>query len=111
MSNKSNIEYLKDICAGNDEALEFIEAIENDIYDLTSEKEDALDEIHKWEEKYDDKKTDYPNTIDAGIGHIHYDADNLQLQLVMEALDEKIKSVGPLKVLTLLQVSPKPLLK
>jgi hypothetical protein len=105
---KTNFEHLKDICVGNDEALEFIEAAENDFDEMKSDLKkqlyDAQDEVDELPKKFDEKEADYDNTINAGIGEINWQSDNLQLQLVMEALAEKIQSVGPLKVLRLLEV-------
>lgn len=104
---KTNFEYLKDICFGNDEALEFIEAAENQMADIKEKLRDAQDDACDWEDKFDEKQPNYPNVINAGIGVINWSADNLQLQLVMEALAQKIESIGALKVLRLLEVRPK----
>lgn len=111
--SKTNFEYLKDICVGNDEALEFIEAAEKDYASITeqwnsdskraSEMETANEELMiKFSNL--EEEPEYTNTINAGIGDINWESSNLQLQLLMEALGDKIKSVGPLKVLRLLEV-------
>jgi hypothetical protein len=72
--------------------------------DLKKQLDDAQNEVDELQKKFDEKEADYDNTINAGIGEINWQSDNLQLQLVMEALAEKIQSVGPLKVLRILEV-------
>ena len=107
---KTNFEHLKDICVGNDEALEFIEAAENDYDTLKEESKNECDgyrdEINDLEGRIADleKEVSYTDSIDAGIGVIEWSSGNLQLQMVMESLGEKIKSIGELKVLRLLEV-------
>lgn len=115
--SKTNFEYLKDICVGNDEALEFIEAAEKDYSSITeqwnadskrvSELETANEELMISVSELEEDP-DYPDTINAGVGEIDWHSDNLQLRLIMEALGEKIKSIGPLKCLRLLEVRPQP---
>lgn len=41
--------------------------------------------------------------INCGIGTIEYTADNVQLELLMEALSAKISATNPLTVLNLLR--------
>lgn len=41
-------------------------------------------------------------TILAGIGHIDYQTQNLQLQLLMEALEDRLKKSSPREVIDLL---------
>jgi hypothetical protein len=117
--SKTNFEYLKDICAGNDEAIEFIEAAEKqhtDLQDLYKKEQEDNRSLTSENDELEGRVTEfeegpaYPNTIKAGIGEINWQSDNLQLQLVMEALGQKITSVGALKVLRLLDIRPKPAL-
>lgn len=103
--SKTNIEYLRDILADNDEGLEFLEAIENEVSENVSKLSQKDKEIASYEDHI--CEPEYENTIEAGIGKINWEADNLQLQLVMESLEEKLKSSGPMKVLQLLAVRPK----
>lgn len=118
--SKTNFEYLKDICVGNDKAIEFIEAAEREHAEplktnraLIADNEELEKENGELSEKCDafEEEPEYPHTIDVGIGVINWDSDNLQLILLMEALEQKIQSVGPLKALRLLDVRPKPALK
>lgn len=41
--------------------------------------------------------------IDAGIGTITWESGNIQLQLIMEALEEKLKTTSPNQIAELLK--------
>lgn len=55
----------------------------------------AIEEYAKDADSYDDTEAKYDNTINAGIGFIHWSSDNLQLQAIMEAIEEKLKKKSP----------------
>lgn len=99
MSNeKTNIEHLRDIINAEmfnkEEALEFLEAIEKEKTALEKQVDDD----------FDIEEPPVLNTIDCGIGEIEWIADNLQLELLMENLEERIKEHGPFKTMRMLQV-------
>ncbi len=67
----------------------------------TAEKR-IVDLEEELEEKDEEPATEFE--IKCGIGTIEYNADNVQLQLLMEALEEQITGYGALKVLQNLQM-------
>lgn len=106
MSNeKSNIEHLRDIINKEmfikEEALEFLDSIEDGIGKLINSIDVLKDELTEAENEETNLGGD---VIDCGIGTIEYVADNLQLQLLMENLEERIKSQGALSILRKLQM-------
>lgn len=103
MSNeKTNIEHLRAILDeklfDKTEALEFLDAIEEEITSLEDEVDTYKDKVNELEENQTE------NTIECGIGKIEWSADNVQLQLLMENLEERIKEHGALKTLRMLQI-------
>ncbi len=113
---KSNITELRKIINEDnfktDEALEFLDAIEENADALLSDLESEQDEVKSLEEKVYDLRSeinsledsDMGSEIDCGIGTIQYEADNVQLQLLMENLEERIKEHGALATLQMLQM-------
>jgi len=112
MSNeKTNIEHLRDIINKEmfmkDEALEFLEAIEDEIKDLEDDEtlqgelDTANERIIELENEVEEMELG--NKIECGIGYIQWETDNVQLELIMEALEERIKTQGALSVLRKLQ--------
>ena len=94
---KTNYDYLKEFLKGNDEGLEFLEAMvkqDNDrTKELQSEIEDYKYKITQFESEltwlYYPSKI-YDNQIDFGIGILEYkEPDNLNLQIFMEELRSK----------------------
>ncbi len=113
---KSNIAELRKIINEDnfktDEALEFLDAIEENADALISDLESEQDEVKSLEEKVDDLRSeinsledsDMGQEIDCGIGIIEYaEPDNLVLQDVMENLGNAIKKHTPKKVNEILQ--------
>ncbi len=109
---KTNVDYLRELIKGNEEANEFLDAIVNDQSRLISEIEyasetelDLNDEISTLKGEIRDLEgKNYRNYIDAGIGNIGWEADALPLQSLMETLDENLnlKKISPLKIENLL---------
>ena len=100
MSEKTNMEYLKEFIKDNDEALEFWEAVQDEIKDLEKELDDATDRIDDLEKENEEQESEIEELqealdsdleeIDCGIGSIFYrEPDNLQLQSLMEDFKEK----------------------
>lgn len=110
MSNeKTNIEHLRAIIDeklfDKDEALEFLDAIEEEITSLENQKDGLDDEIDSYKDKVIElEENQSENTIDCGIGKIDWSADNLQLELLMENLTDRIKEHGALKTMKMLQI-------
>lgn len=105
-SEKTNIDHLRAIINKEmfvkEEALEFLESIEDEM--KQAQRETNL-EIEKLEEKVEELEgEELGNTIECGIGTIQWGADSLQLEEIMEALEERIKSQGALSVLRKLQM-------
>lgn len=119
---KTNVDFLRDILDKNlkeydesayVEAIEFLDAIQEDIDDLNSEITSHKDEVLAKDEDIRELNSQISefetregvcNVINAGIGEIKWDADNLQLIGLMETLGDKIKQHTPLKILNLLTV-------
>jgi chromosome condensin MukBEF ATPase and DNA-binding subunit MukB len=120
-TKKSNIDWLRQIIEKSEksmdadeykEAIEFLDAIQEDVDDLNKEIENKDDEIKSLESDIDDKQGEINNlenqepswtTIHAGIGIIEWQSDNIQLQHVMEALQEKLKTTSPNKITAILE--------
>lgn len=112
LREKTNIDYLREYIKDNVEANEFLDAIVAEQDRLISEIVDASEEHTGLNDKISSLEGDvrdltgknYRNYIDAGIGHIGWEADALPLQSLMETLDEKLnlKRINPLKIENLL---------
>jgi hypothetical protein len=102
MAEKTNMEYLKEFIKGNEEALEFWEAVNKEMKKLEiglKEAREELGELEKINDNQDDEiamlqealeSDSYLEKIDCGIGVILYrEPDNLQLQSLMEDFKEK----------------------
>lgn len=108
LSITENIKELRKIINGNsfsdEEANEFLDAIEENAKELNKEIEDSEKRIKYKEEQVDDLEDEIERIsvsgerIDCGIGEIKYEADNLLLGMVMENLDQAIQKHTPLKV-------------
>lgn len=108
---KTNIDYLRNIIDANEknfeednykEASEFLDAIQEDNDDFKMEQDNKKDEIKDFEKEILSLESrmlemdDEPkNKINAGIGIIKWESDNIQLQYIMEALEEKLKTNSP----------------
>jgi septal ring factor EnvC (AmiA/AmiB activator) len=116
MSNiKSNIEELRKIIKeenfNQEEALEFLEAIENGSDKLEQDLDEANDELKKAEENVEELETEVESLengenmeeIDCGIGVINYEEpDNILLQELLTNLEGAIKKQTPLAVSNIL---------
>lgn len=76
-----------------------IEELQDEIDELKEEKEGLEDKL----EELEDAEFEGEYTIDCGIGNIEYTADNLQLEMLMDALKDAIQSSNPFEVLQMLQ--------
>lgn len=101
---KNNYQYLKEILAGNEEGLEFLEAFRED-YDKVVEI--LNDEISSKEAEIDEKDTEITNLMEKDLnctintrlgstGDIKWQADNIACQSLMEELDNAIARGVPL---------------
>jgi chromosome segregation ATPase len=115
MGKKSNIEHLKDLISkdsfSKEEALEFLEAVADEIKDLEEEFKEMEKEKNELEIDMDELKEEMDETlvneIDCGIGKITWEADNLLLEQLMENLANRIASSTPVYVSRLLCETPK----
>lgn len=95
---KTNMEYLKEFIEGNEEALEFWDAVAKEI------KEDKA-KIKRLQQRVMEnvggQTSDggYHRIIDCGIGTIEYKTRNLKLQSIMEDLKEKLEHKAKFGVL------------
>lgn len=87
---KSNMEYLKELIEGNEEAVKLWEAIADEI------KKDKT-KIKNFQEN--GGIGGYSRTIDCGIDKIRYHTNNLKLQSIMEDLKEKLEHKAKFGVL------------
>lgn len=107
-SEKTNMDYLRDCIEGNDEAIEFWDAVKDEIEEKDLLIIDLRDEVDTLEGKVDDLEievTEYEEqmlggglqTLDLGIGIIEFkQPDNLKLQMIMDDLKD-----NPEKLLSL----------
>lgn len=105
MKEKSNIEHLRDILQeyNNDQAEEFLEAIENEFDEKIDEIEELDDKVRDLESENEDLEDQLIGvideedliTIDTGIGKIRYlQPDNMKCQQYMEGLKNKLERDG-----------------
>ena len=96
---KTNLTYLKEILEGNEEGLEFLEALEKE-YDkknhrLKSHNKELEDQVEELQNdlvmKADVSMCDICDAqIDFGIGTLHFkQPDNLKIQQIMERMTEE----------------------
>lgn len=97
---KTNIDYLREFIKDNDEAIEFLDAIENEITslkdgvkNLETENNSCNSEINELMMEVEELRQPDFETIDCGIGTIEWRADNLKLQQIMEDFAEKQESI------------------
>src|ERR1700753_1428100 len=103
MRKKSNAFYLRELIKGNDEANEWLDALETEIVDLKETISAQRRELIELEDQYaEDADTSLSYSIDVGIGTIEWQADNLQLQGLMQELGDKVKVHTPLKIMDIL---------
>lgn len=112
MSNKkqqkSNVEYLRDYIAGNDEANEFLNAIESELSQKDEEISSLESDNHFNDLKINDleneietleEEKEYEDTIDTKMGTkeaIRWQAPNQACKTMMEELDNAISRGVPL---------------
>ena len=105
-SHKSNLDYLRDYVAGNEEAIEFLDAVAAEIIDLKDQIKEAEDESNELEDKLDDlehkfdEEKDYEGDIDTLFGpseSLRWSCQNYDVMELMEALDECIHRNVPIK--------------
>lgn len=104
------IDHLKTLLT-TEEQKEFIETIrkqaefiETRNRALMTEKSRLSDRVGDLEDFIEEMEKQYDNEIDAGIGIIEYNADNIQLEAVMEALSERIDTTSPNDIIKLLEI-------
>lgn len=96
--SKTNYEYLKELLAGNNEGLEFLEGFKDE---KEKEIEELKDEVANKESEIDEKDTEITNlqeeelhdTIDTNLGatgKIKWQSDNIACQSMMEELENAI---------------------
>lgn len=101
-TEKTNMDYLKEFIKDNDEAIEFYDAVKNEIdekddyiqglRDEVSDLENELDEIET--ERKESIPVDDLQIIDCGIGDIKFVMpDNLKLSMIMESLQDNPKKL------------------
>jgi len=103
---KTNIDHLRAIIKDNDEACEFLDAIENELTDAIKSADDAEDEVKSLELKNAEFQYEINNLNEEGlgsvirtpVGDINYEANNLQHIAIFEALEEKLKYKSPLEI-------------
>jgi archaellum component FlaC len=110
---KTNFDYLREFISGNDEANEFLNAIEGELSEASAEikendklLEEKGDEIEKLEKEVGDLEEQIESPLAdeiTSIQTIRYEADNLQDQQTMETLKEAIEKHGSLNVMYHLQ--------
>jgi chromosome segregation ATPase len=102
---KTNIEHLRDLIKDDEEAIEFLDAIKDELNDANEELDDANKKIDKLtdENKEQEKEIELLEAslesdadmerIDCGIGVILYrQPENLQLEIIMDEFKEKMES-------------------
>ena len=104
-TEKTNMDYLRDCIEGNDEAIEFWDAVKDEIEEKDLLVIDLRDEVNLYEESTYSLRSELSECreepdleeIDLGIGIIEYvQPDNLKLQMIMDDLKD-----NPEKLLSL----------
>src|SRR5436190_13341778 len=104
MTQKSNLQYLREFLAGNEEALEFLSALINEHEDETEELNDKIKELNEKVESLEgqveeledeDQNEELCNDqIDFGYGILKFrKPDNLKIQQIIDAWREKLTGV------------------
>lgn len=93
-TKKTNYDYVKEFLKGNDEALEFLEALQTDndfkLKKLQDRNVELAGEVAELEIAEDMASLE---TIDFGIGILEYkEPDNIKLQSFMEELKDKYET-------------------
>jgi predicted RNase H-like nuclease (RuvC/YqgF family) len=95
MLNKTNIDHLRDLIKDNEEAIEFLDAIREELGKAKDKISTLKTEIGERDSEIDMLEEALASDadleeIDCGIGSIFYrEPDNLQLQSLMEDFKEK----------------------
>jgi len=104
---KSNFDHLRTICADNEEALEFIDAAEQELKEAEGDYDNAIDEMISKEREIQSLERDLQeikeereldSIIRTPCGNIRWEAENLQHIAIFEVLEEKLKSKSPLEI-------------
>lgn len=102
-NNKPNTEYLRELInagiteANMSEALEFLEAIENEQLDAKEKIPDLEDKV----EDADEEEPEYDNELDFGNGlkdSLKWSCGNLPVQSLMERLETKLSYLSPYQI-------------
>lgn len=106
---KTNIDFLRDILNGfaaidsekSHEGMEFLDAIQNEIWELSEEKTEAADELKKAEEEISDLRStisnleDNPDTEEFFVGldtiYIGYQNRNLKIEQQVESFIQRLQ--------------------
>lgn len=94
MNKKTNLDYLRDCIKGNDEAVEFLDAVVKEIKvkdKRISSLEDDCD-CGEYEEM------SYENTIDTGMEPLGWSCPNLGIISLMEIFEEKLEKLGHIRL-------------
>jgi chromosome segregation ATPase len=95
MPTKTNMEYLKEFIKDNEEAIEFLDAIQEELSKANDKISTLKTEIRERDSEIDMLEEALASDadleeIDCGIGSIFYrEPENLQLQSLMEDFKEK----------------------
>jgi len=109
--SKTNFDYVRDFLKGNEEAMEFLDAAENDYRVVVNMINENGEYAKKQEEENEnlllrisrlEEEPIYPNEIITPSGNIGWNADNLQLIAIMESLEEKLKTTSPVEIARIL---------
>lgn len=103
---KTNIDHLRDLIKDNDEACEFLDAVQKDLDEANDgwdesdrEKKSIQERSDEIERELNAIKEDGPgNIIRTPQGNIKWQADNLQHMAIFEALEDVIKYKSPLEI-------------
>lgn len=107
MSKKTNIEHLRDLIKDNNEAIEFLDAIQEELENEKAASDNFKDEVRYLESakneleneiSYLKEEMECNNFIKTPQGIIKWEADNLQHIAILEALSEKINSKSPIEI-------------
>lgn len=99
--SKTNIDWLRQVIERSEkemdsneykEAIEFLDAVQEDMDDLKKESENKGEQIKFLQTEVDDNEREI---IQAGIGTIQWQSDNIQLQGLMESIQEALKHHSP----------------
>jgi len=100
MSKKTNIQYLRELISDNDEAIEWLDAIQDELDESIKDNRYAEERITELRNQLEEYKTGegLANQINTGMETLYWDCNNIAIEGLMEDFGDKLFKVGHIKV-------------